>query len=246
MVLSRKRSRGEEHLRPPTGGSEASATEGRSPKFIQLDESDSDDSDEEQGNEETQQTMKCFLAPHAPMVFHSLDEYETHYHRVHVNRCQACHKNFPSEHFLNLHIAENHDPINQAKLDRGEKTFACFVEGCDKLCKAGGRRKLHCIDKHGFPKNYDFFIVNDGIDRRRSMLRQNRSKKKRFQKKSKDTPASPQSDETSAKSTPKSDDASMEDLTTFMSALKFVPSSVRFGGKARPTFARRLKDQIPS
>jgi hypothetical protein len=30
---------------------------------------------------------------------------------------------------------------------------------------------MHCIDKHQFPRDYDFFIVNDGIDRRGSMLR---------------------------------------------------------------------------
>lgn len=30
---------------------------------------------------------------------------------------------------------------------------------------------MHLIDKHMFPKNYDFFIVNSGIDRRSSMLR---------------------------------------------------------------------------
>jgi hypothetical protein len=29
---------------------------------------------------------------------------------------------------------------------------------------------MHCIDKHNFPRNYDFFIINDGIDRRSSML----------------------------------------------------------------------------
>ena len=30
---------------------------------------------------------------------------------------------------------------------------------------------MHCIDKHQFPKNFDFFIINDGIDHRNSMLR---------------------------------------------------------------------------
>lgn len=30
---------------------------------------------------------------------------------------------------------------------------------------------MHCVDKHQFPKNYDFFIINDGIDSRNSMLR---------------------------------------------------------------------------
>lgn len=29
---------------------------------------------------------------------------------------------------------------------------------------------MHCIDKHQFPRNYDFVIVKDGIDRRNSML----------------------------------------------------------------------------
>ncbi|KAF3039412.1 hypothetical protein E8E12_008917 [Didymella heteroderae] len=33
------------------------------------------------------------------------------------------------------------------------------------------KRRMHCVDKHQFPKNYDFFIINDGIDRRNSMLR---------------------------------------------------------------------------
>lgn len=30
---------------------------------------------------------------------------------------------------------------------------------------------MHLIDKHMFPKDYDFLVVNDGIDRRSSMLR---------------------------------------------------------------------------
>ena len=30
---------------------------------------------------------------------------------------------------------------------------------------------MHVIDKHMFPKNYDFFIINSGIDKRSSMLR---------------------------------------------------------------------------
>jgi hypothetical protein len=45
------------------------------------------------------------------------------------------------------------------------------VSDCDRLCSTPQKRRLHCIDKHQFPRNYDFFIVNDGIDRRSSMLR---------------------------------------------------------------------------
>lgn len=63
----------------------------------------------------------CNLPPHRPLKFTSFDEFEVHYQQNHVNRCFTCHKNFPSGHFLNLHIAENHDPINQIRKERGEK-----------------------------------------------------------------------------------------------------------------------------
>ncbi|KAF1980445.1 hypothetical protein BU23DRAFT_522527 [Bimuria novae-zelandiae CBS 107.79] len=115
--------------------------------------------------------MKCSLPPHGPLAFTSFEDYHVHYQKTHMNRCTDCHKNFPDQHFLSLHIAENHDPISAAKRDRGEKTFACLVPDCDRLCSTPFKRRLHCIDKHQFPRNYDFFIVNDGIDRRSSMLR---------------------------------------------------------------------------
>ncbi|KAF2874126.1 hypothetical protein BDV95DRAFT_463065, partial [Massariosphaeria phaeospora] len=115
--------------------------------------------------------MKCSLPPHAPLTFASFDDYDVHYQKAHVNRCSECHRNFPDEHFLHLHIAENHDPISEAKRDRGEKIYQCLVSTCDRPCSTPAKRRLHCIDKHQFPRNYDFFIVNDGIDRRSSMLR---------------------------------------------------------------------------
>lgn len=49
--------------------------------------------------------------------------------------------------------------------------YACLVPTCDRLCSTAPKRRMHCVDKHQFPKNYDFFIINDGIDRRNSMLR---------------------------------------------------------------------------
>ncbi|GAM90795.1 hypothetical protein ANO11243_088400 [Dothideomycetidae sp. 11243] len=113
----------------------------------------------------------CDLAPHAPLSFRSYTEYETHYLRDHTNRCSECHKNFPSEHFLTLHITENHDPFTAIKRDQGEKIFACFVENCSKVCGTWYKRRSHLVDKHKFPKEFDFFIVNDGIDGRSSMLR---------------------------------------------------------------------------
>jgi hypothetical protein len=67
--------------------------------------------------------MRCYLPPHPyGLSFPSYEAYEVHYQQHHVHRCTECHKNFPSDHYLNLHIAENHDPLNAAKRDKGEKT----------------------------------------------------------------------------------------------------------------------------
>ncbi|CAN9095369.1 unnamed protein product [Alternaria alternata] len=114
--------------------------------------------------------MKCSLPPHEPLAFASIEDHDVHYQQVHMNRCSECHKNFPDQHYLHLHIAEYHDPINAAKRDQGEKTYACLLPECDRMCSTPQKRRLHCIDKHQFPREFDFIVVKDGIDRRSSML----------------------------------------------------------------------------
>jgi len=72
--------------------------------------------------------ITCSLPPHSETIpFYSYNEYEVHYKQNHYNRCFGCHKNLPTEHFLMLHIAENHDPLNQAKRGRGEKIVSTAV-----------------------------------------------------------------------------------------------------------------------
>ena len=67
--------------------------------------------------------MQCSLPPHrGPLSFTSYEDYEVHYLQAHVNRCSQCGRNFPTGHFLNLHIEENHDPLVAALKERGEKT----------------------------------------------------------------------------------------------------------------------------
>jgi hypothetical protein len=78
--------------------------------------------DEESAPPEAQVVMQCLLPPHSPVSFSSYRDYDVHYQKHHVNRCLECHKNFPSEHYLSLHIAENHDPLSEARRSRGEKT----------------------------------------------------------------------------------------------------------------------------
>ncbi len=69
--------------------------------------------------------MRCSLPPHRGILtFASFEDYDVHYAKTHVNRCLECRKNFPTEHFLNLHIEENHDAMVSVLKDRGEKTVS--------------------------------------------------------------------------------------------------------------------------
>ena len=115
---------------------------------------------------------------------------------------------------------------------------------------------MHLQAKHYFPKDYDFFIVNDGIDKRSSMLRQRHRRRSsaasralhRGQKPSGlsngDTTSSLKEiaqddvqptlsreswEKNSLGMSPALRSGEMDDLTSTMSALKFVPPSVRFG-----------------
>ncbi|KAL1980020.1 hypothetical protein VTN96DRAFT_4797 [Rasamsonia emersonii] len=195
------------------------------------------------------QVMRCSLPPHREaLTFSSYEEYEVHYLQTHVNRCSECGKNFPTHHFLNLHIEENHDPLIAARRERGEKTFGCFVEGCERKCSTPQKRRRHLIDKHMFPRTYNFFIVNDGIDKHNSMLRSPNGQRRRVSK-----PQSPQAgwlrnrktslssstadperrgtashdhDHDARTDTDPSSGMDIDDLAKSMSALRFVPTSV--------------------
>lgn len=71
------------------------------------------------------EVMRCSLPPHRQALsFTSFEEYEVHYNKSHVNRCSECRKNFPTAHFLDLHIAENHDPLVEVLKERGERTVS--------------------------------------------------------------------------------------------------------------------------
>jgi hypothetical protein len=101
----------------------------------------------------TSTVMRCSLPPHKDAVeFQSHEDYEVHYLKEHTNRCSSCGRNFPTAHFLGLHIEENHNALRETLEAKGEKTYACFVEDCDRKCSTPQKRRLHLIDKHGFPK----------------------------------------------------------------------------------------------
>ncbi|KAJ5191671.1 uncharacterized protein N7498_010656 [Penicillium cinerascens] len=190
------------------------------------------------------EVMQCALPPHRETLsFSSYEDYEVHYRQAHVNRCSQCSKNFPTGHFLNLHIEENHDPLASARRARGDKTFGCFIETCDRKCSTPQKRRLHLIDKHMFPRSYNFYIINDGIDRQTSMLRPLNSHRRRIsnvsisslegrlRRRSSASQTQPpvissQAPGSQSKASLKSDEMEIDDLEKSMSALRFVPVSV--------------------
>lgn len=85
------------------------------------------------GQSSSGSSIRCSLPPHAEMDFSTYDAYEIHHQQYHLHRCSECHRNFPSDHYLQLHISENHDPITAVKRDRGERTV-CYDQ-VEAICR---------------------------------------------------------------------------------------------------------------
>lgn len=188
--------------------------------------------------------ITCALPPHLPIKFDTYNEYETHYHKSHDFSCLECAKNFPTDHFLSLHIAETHDPLSRIRRERGEKTYHCFVQDCEKVCSTPQKRRMHLVDKHMFPRNYDFHIVNHGSDNRTSLLRpeakiyqkQNNARMNKNHAQEDITEENLYASDlmdTEGKKIDNLDqlteDKSMDEMANSLAALKFVPKSVSFG-----------------
>lgn len=114
------------HAQPSAGSDEVTQ---HFSKITGLDSAVTDDEDDEDtavtDNKDRAVAMKCTLPPHKePLTFKSYGEYESHYNKFHTNRCLECRKNFPSDHFLGLHIEECHDPLVVVKRDKGEHTVS--------------------------------------------------------------------------------------------------------------------------
>ncbi|QYT01150.1 C2H2-type domain-containing protein [Trichoderma simmonsii] len=205
--------------------------------------------------------MRCSLPPHKePLGFRLYSDYETHYHNFHTNRCIECRKNFPTDHLLSIHIEECHDPLARVAREKGEHTYSCFVEGCDRKCMTPQKRRLHLIDKHMYPKNFFFAVTKDGIDGKRSLLIETRRRRssagsqpqakelrRRANTLEKEAVPSDNKSQSTLPSTTapngiveseKPADTEMADLTGAMSALQFVPPSIRFG-RGRAGFSKR-------
>jgi len=214
--------------------------------------------------------MRCSLPPHKEgLPFRSYEEFEAHYNKSHVNRCVECRKNFPSEHLLGVHIEECHDALAAVQRERGEHTYSCFVEGCERRCLTPQKRRMHLIDKHMYPRNYFFAVTKEGTDGRRSLLLEGGHRRRRSSgaayaspKQSRrrastlergaagqsnrggeaqaEAPAKDKStEESKTSSADQPADTEMDGLAGALSALQFVPQSIRFGRRGgRAGFAK--------
>ncbi|GBC10006.1 hypothetical protein RclHR1_09270011 [Rhizophagus clarus] len=108
----------------------------------------------------------CCLPPWCnkrPLTFYTALDYELHYNTSHRHICQECSKLFPSERWLNLHLAEFHDIMAQIRKEKGEKIHECYVQGCNKFFWSPKKRRLHLIDYHKYPKTFNFGILVNGL-----------------------------------------------------------------------------------
>lgn len=113
--------------------------------------------------EEHTHQILCDLAPCTATPFETHLQYTAHLKSVHHHRCLECNLLFPSNDILQLHIDENHNPLLLVKQERGEKIFRCVSRGCDKVCSTPKNRRLHMIDKHGYPRDFKFDVINRGM-----------------------------------------------------------------------------------
>ena len=110
--------------------------------------------------------ITCTLPPRCnlkPRKF-NVAAYETHYQRDHVNVCYECDASLPSAHFLDLHLNEVHSPIFEARKERGEAVFRCFVESCPNVFSTITRRRRHLEYDHAYPAEYRFNVVQKGLN----------------------------------------------------------------------------------
>ncbi|XP_046358496.2 zinc finger protein 511-like [Haliotis rufescens] len=100
----------------------------------------------------------CSIAG-CPETFDTLLGYESHYNSVHRHTCSECRRSYPSNHLLEIHLRESHDPL--FSLQSGDK-FVCLVQGCGQTFSAPKSRKNHMVKKHKYPANYRFDRAKPG------------------------------------------------------------------------------------
>eukprot|EP01084_Bolivina_argentea_P035360 65598_1 len=74
-----------------------------------------------------------------------LAEHRESFHRY---RCASCGAVMSTARLLDLHLLECHDSLFAVRAER-QPMYACFIEGCPKMCNHSRGRRLHLEAKHG-------------------------------------------------------------------------------------------------
>lgn len=95
-------------------------------------------------------------APGCRVVCRSAQDLEVHDAAAHRFACHECRGAFASQAILSRHLEEHHNPFFRVRAERGERVYGCLVDGCEGNFADSNARKLHCLAKHGFARNFDF------------------------------------------------------------------------------------------
>ncbi|KAA1087625.1 hypothetical protein PGT21_034736 [Puccinia graminis f. sp. tritici] len=109
----------------------------------------------------------CNRPNHKPARFDNPTELEAHHRTHHAFTCSAtdCHRIFPSQFFLDLHLNEVHNPILLVQREsRQAKIFRCFEPSCERSFSSPKTRRLHLVDFHGYPQTFFFSLPNQGLN----------------------------------------------------------------------------------
>uniref|UniRef100_A0A914X4U2 C2H2-type domain-containing protein n=1 Tax=Plectus sambesii TaxID=2011161 RepID=A0A914X4U2_9BILA len=86
--------------------------------------------------------------------FASVGEHEVHYEEVHRHHCSRCGQRFSSNHRLEIHLEENHDPFFQS-LSKTNPMFRCYSNDCESKFMTSNERNDHSVDSHGLLDRFD-------------------------------------------------------------------------------------------
>lgn len=114
--------------------------------------------------------MKCPVVG-CKAKLNGLTELETHFFSRHTAVCSVCSCVFPTSRLLDLHIAETHDSFFQAKVEHGHPMYKCLVDGCEAKFLNDTSRHQHLVDKHKFPRTFEFHKKRHLSQKQRYRLR---------------------------------------------------------------------------
>ena len=104
--------------------------------------------------------IRCnLLTQCAKLEFKTYLDYESHYQITHTYTCIECQRILLSQHYLQLHITEKHDPFVALTLET-KPNFECFLSRCKELFMNSKDRKHHCLKVHGFEAISNFVGSN--------------------------------------------------------------------------------------